>query len=118
MSSVFSDLKIYPLKTKAGKLLGNGQVTIGGHVSVKFTILEGGQNNVFAALPSQMGKEKDENGKAKYFPQVWIPEKTTYEEFQTLVRKEFENVTGGAVQATTAQDTAGEDNQFSDDAPF
>ena len=111
MSDVFTQLKLFPLKQPIKNLVGNGEVLVQGTVLVKFTVLRGAKG-IFASLPSQAGKKVDENGKIPYYPQVKIPNDDLYQEFQKMVRDEFNRL-------STSQDQAGEGNQdFTDNVPF
>jgi len=112
MSDVFTNLKVFPLKDK-GNLKGHGTVTIGGHVEVRFTVLEG-KNGIFAGLPGRKGTKPGEDGKIPWYADVKIPDEELRNEFQKLVRAEFKKALGQG-----SNSSAGEDSQVPPDGvPF
>lgn len=104
MDSVFTDWKIFPLKTKVGNLLANGKVTISGTVQISFTLVEG-NNGVFASLPSRKSEKIGDNGKPIYYPDVKILDTDTYTEFQNQAKEEYENSLVGNTTTSTVTGT-------------
>lgn len=86
MSDVFTDWEVRILQKPAGSLLANGKVTIAGTVRVAFSIIKG-PKGVFAGLPTKM---VEKNGEKNYYPEVKIPDQTTYAQFQTEALAAFE----------------------------
>jgi DNA-binding cell septation regulator SpoVG len=114
MSDVFTNVKLFPLKTPAGNLLANGSVLVSGTVEVKFTIMKGSKG-LFASLPARKGNKPDENGRVPWYPEVKIPSEELYQEFQTVVKSEYTKLVGGDNGNT------GEHNQdpgYTDDIPW
>jgi len=110
--SEITDVKVFPLKKRAGNLLANGNARCG-VVEFKFTVLEGSKG-VFASLPARQGKQPDDEGKIPWYPDVKILGEDPYKAFQKLVKEAYVKATGG-------QDNAGEQNQgegYADDIPF
>lgn len=100
--SNFTDIKVFPLKQRAGNLLANGTAT-NGVVQFKFTVLEGSKG-VFASLPARKGTKPGDDGKIPWYPEVKILGEEPYAEFQKAVRDAYSKAMGG-------QDQAGEGNQ-------
>lgn len=90
MDTVFSDWKIFVLKTKVGNLVANGKVTISQTVQISFTVVEG-SNGVFASLPSRKSEKVGDNGKPIYYPDVKILDPETFAAFQAQAKEEYEN---------------------------
>lgn len=117
MSSVFSNMTITPINNTKGSIRGNGKVTIGGAVEVRFTVFNG-KNGVWAKLPVQADKvKKDDKGYPVEYPQVKIPEKEVYQEFQKMVADEYAK-TAGTAAPDQGQPTAGQGPQSSDGVPW
>ena len=115
---VFSDLKLTPVKNPKNNLRAYGDVIVQGSIKVKFSVFAG-VNGIFAKFPARKGTKPDENGKDIWYPDVSIPNKDLYQEFQALVATEYTNVMG-ADQGTS---TAGEQPQTpqtptGDNVPF
>jgi len=100
--SDFTDVKVFPLKQRAGNLLANGNATVG-VVQFKFTVLEGSKG-IFASLPARKGKKPGEDGNIPWYPEVKILGEEPYAEFQKAVREAYTKAMGGQVKA-------GEENQ-------
>lgn len=106
MSNVFTDCQVFVLSKPAGTLLGNGSVTVGGLVNLRFTIIKG-EKGVFASLPAHKGNKPDANGKIPWYPDIKILNEDLYNEFQALVKKEFAK----KLSSKPTGPAAGEENQ-------
>lgn len=117
MSNVFSNIKVFPMKTKHPTILANGSVVVGGVVEVRFTVMKG-TKGVFASLPARKGTKPDDTGKIPWYPEVKILSDELHKEFQDLVRAELKNRLGGGTgttQVTKNAKTSGEEDQSYDD---
>jgi DNA-binding cell septation regulator SpoVG len=98
--SIFSDLKIYPVKTVEGsKLLARGSVVISNAVRVNFSVLNGSKGR-FVALPSEKSNKVDEQGNIKYFPIVSIPNRELSDELNRLVLNQLDSDTPSKTAST------------------
>ncbi len=115
-SKVFSDVKVYPVKSSgAGKLRANGSVMVANTVIVKFSVMDG-KNGLFVSVPSQ--QYKDKTGKTAYNRHYYFPNKELMDELQTLVIDQYKNGSGG--KSSGNQKNLGEENQDDsvDNIPF
>jgi len=114
-SDVFSNMRLIPIKNSTNNLRAYGDVIVSGSVKVKFTVYTG-KNGIFAKFPARKGSKQDENGKDIWYPDVSIPSKELYQEFQSMVVTEYTNVT------TSDQGTSNQSEQsqteVNDGIPF
>jgi hypothetical protein len=116
MSSVFSNIKVFPMKKKHPTILANGSVVVGGVVEVRFTVMKG-TKGVFASLPARKGTKPDDTGKIPWYPEVKILSDELNKEFQDLVRQTLKDQLAGN-QVTKPAKAAGESNQYNDEIPY
>jgi DNA-binding cell septation regulator SpoVG len=113
--SLFTNMKITPLKDTSGRMKAHGVVTVAKVVEVRFTVLMG-NNGIFASLPSRRGNKPDETGKYPWYPDVKITDDKQYQTFQDMVRKSYAKALGLAPNAGEEnQDTGG---TYEDHLPF
>jgi hypothetical protein len=120
---VFSNMKVFPLKTKHDVIVANGTVLVGGTVEVKFTMMKGSKG-LFAMLPGRKdpkGAVDPKTGKPVYYNDVKIIDKEDYIGFQKMAQEATKKMLG--VGVTPKPKTAlGEENQVppvdDSDVPF
>lgn len=113
MSNQFSNLQIWPVKASKGNLLANGKVTVASLVDIRFQV-KNGPNGPFASLPARKGPSKNDPGQEVWYPEVRILDEKLYQEFQTLVKENWEKLSTGQGDNTSS----GEHSQTNDGIPF
>ena len=121
MSEMFTNIKVFPLKTQHKTIVANGSCDVAGVMNVKFTVMKG-PKGVFASLPGRYSDKDDPTtGKKVWYSDVKLIDKEVYAEFQKIVVEATKSAlgVGGGTKTAGGQAQAGEESQVkTDDCPW
>ena len=107
----FSEVNITPITT-GGSTKAVGNVLVAGTIKVNFRVVEKKAGGLFAALPSRSTKKPD--GTFEFRDEVFIPDKATREELNSVVIAAYESKINGGSSASNDFGPPPSD----DDVPF
>lgn len=92
--SLISNVKIWPNKTNHKTIKARGSFTVSEAFSINFTLFAG-KDGLFVGLPGRKSDKLDENGKAKYYHDVYCLSDDARKELQDKVVAAYKNETSG-----------------------
>lgn len=119
MSEKFQNINIFPLKKEHPSIKANGSVLVSGIVQVNFAIRHG-SNGLFASLPGHFSNQTDENGKKKWYSDVYLPDEAVRAEFQKAMVAAYQQKVNQAPPQgdNTNAGEHNQDNEYNDGIPF
>lgn len=103
--TVFSDIKLFPLKLDNSNLLAKGSVVVNEVVRFNFSVMNGSKGR-FVSMPSEKSNKVDDDGKVKYFPIVSLLNKDMQDELNRLVLAQLDGEKPAAKPAPKATSSA------------
>lgn len=99
---MFSELKLFPVKSTKGTIKARGRVTISDVIDVSFTVRKG-KEGPWVCLPSHLGKDKD--GDDKWYKDVYIKDETNRDNFNKAVLEKYKELEESESTSDESDDT-------------